>query len=396
VLYTDIHLHSLNPTNTLTSALWAAAAETVMFGPGLVSAATLQGGIRRFADRHGPFDALVFGPNIPVLSDAGGWAAAVGYVQRYAALAPPPETCHTFLEDLFRGLPHLPVRWRIACLATLDYYGTSPRQIERIESLGLHIMGAGREFAPRLAELPDWARSERHFQRKADRLSDAWADFVSAKPSRVLTSLHFIAESEFSFRSLDGRRGVVSVPGAEYALRAQGRAVLRQAAVRQQSKRMFNLYRIANRLGLPVYSRYLPLKIFNMSYVGGLIDTRYVYTARGGFGIPVRKFFEIPAAGAVLICSPPLGFPALGFGDGVHYVAAEPDALPDAIAGLEREPERAQAIADAGRRLVWAEHSLAARARQLADCLAALAAGCYLGSTWQRGRLVVEQAGVAA
>ena len=51
---------------------------------------------------------------------------------------------------------------------------------------------------------------------------------------------------------------------------------------------------------------------------------------------PVRKFFEIPAAGAAMLCTPPVGFPGLGFRDGETHVEVEPEALPDIVADLRR------------------------------------------------------------
>jgi hypothetical protein len=54
-----------------------------------------------------------------------------------------------------------------------------------------------------------------------------------------------------------------------------------------------------------------------------------------------------------------------------------------------REPERAQAIASAGRKLVLERHSLAARTGQLAQCLDAIEAGAFGGSAWKQGEFQV-------
>ena len=134
------------------------------------------------------------------------------------------------------------------------------------------------------------------------------------------------------------------------------------------------------------------LKLFNVTFFSNLIDARFVYTARGGFGIAVRKFFEIPAAGAVMICAPPLGFRQLGFQDGLHYVHSEPEHLPGILRALEADPDRSQSIARNGQRLVLARHSLHARSEQFAACLSALVQGAYLGSSWVNGEYEVRVA----
>ncbi len=391
VLYTDLHLHSLNPTNTLMAAMVASAADVTRYGPGFVSPSILNAGVARFVEQTGPYDVIFLGPNVPVVQGPESWPDSLAYMQRYAALAPSPESGLAYLRDLFAALPGLPVQRRIACLVTLDYYGTVQMQIDRLQALDLHVLAPDLAFAPRIEELPDWLTGEEHFKRKRHRLSNAWADFIDCNPQRVLSSLHFVAESEFFFRSLEGRGNMASVPGVEYLLRAKAQRELRKKGITPASKAIFNAYRLLNKLRLPVFARFVPLKVFNLTYQASLLNTKFVYTARGGFGIPVRKFLEIPAAGAVMICTPPLGFAQMGFRDGEHYIEAAPEAAADIINELARDPERAQSIADGGRNLVWRQHSLVARAAQLRQCIDAMVAGTYSGSCWDRGEFVVEE-----
>jgi hypothetical protein len=391
ILYTDIHLHSLNPTNTLLSAMVATAARVTRFGPGYVSREVLAAGIERFVDSTGPYDALFIGPNVPVLSSPAAWPASLAYTQRYAALASDPESGMKYLKDLFASLPRLVVPLRVASLVTLDYYGSAKAQIDRLNELGLHVLAPDLVFAQRIEELPAWASGEEHFQRKKERLTNAWVDFISDNPSRVLSSLHFVAESEFFFRTLEERTMVASVPGAEYLLRGQARKSLKKKGIRSASKLLFNAYRVLNKLRIPVYSKFIPLRMFNVSYQGSLLDTQFVYTARGGFGIPVRKFLEIPAAGAMMICTPPLGFAEMGFVDGEHYVEAGPEDAPDVIMQLSQDLGRAQAMAGKAQQLVWDAHSLSARGAQLRKCLESIQAGSYQRSRWQAGKFVVEE-----
>lgn len=102
--------------------------------------------------------------------------------------------------------------------------------------------------------------------------------------------------------------------------------------------------------------------------------------------MPIRKFFEIPAAGTVLVCRPFFGFSALGFEDGVNCVVCEPERIADAHQTLVYDLAAAQRIADAGRKLIFDRHSLSARSRDLADIFAAISEKRFFGSRWTGGQ----------
>ncbi len=387
ILYTDVHLHSLNPTNTLTSNLVASAVDDIHFyGPGFVSSSELASGLVSFIEQTGPYDALVLGPNVPIFAwKPSDVLAAANYARRYTALSSPTQDLVNYYEDVLASIPLAPVGLRFACLVTLDCYGCTQAHIDRIEQFDLHVIAPNSAFSTRLETQPEWVNQEAHFVRKKDRLSNAWTDFTSQKPERVLTTLHFVGDAEFSFRGLSARAGDVSIPGVEYVLRKQAVIALKTAGIQYSTKGFFVAFRLASRLGLPVFGRFTSLKLFNLLFFRDLLDTRYVYTARGAYGTPIRKFFEIPAAGALMVCSPPIGFAALGFKDGEHYVHAEPDQLPRVLKELKADPSRAQTIASAGRRLVFEKHSLRARAEQLRSCFDAILQGNYKGATWNDG-----------
>ena len=156
------------------------------------------------------------------------------------------------------------------------------------------------------------------------------------------------------------------------------------------SKWYFHMFLALNRLGVPVYGRPSGLRLYNYCFQRTLMTSRYVYTAPGGFGLPVRKFFEIPAAGPLFLCRPCTGYRELGYVDSVHYLSVEPNDLP----GLLQELTRTGAghdVAIAGRKVTATIHSLQARARQISVCLEALAKGTYRGARWHEGEFVVNE-----
>jgi hypothetical protein len=399
LLFIDAYHHYLNPTSTLLPILVATASpEVSYYGPGYSSEMELQEGIQKFVDHTGPYDGVVLGMHVPLFTsgDEGLLVRNAGNVQRYTSFGSKPHTLLPFFRDVIQNIGALPIRFRFISLLNFDYYATTSRHIDVFERLDAHLIAPGAEFAPSVSELPSWVWEEKHFIRKKGMISSSWLDYLTQRPERIISLTHFIADDEFSFRGLSERKHRVSIPGIEYLMRKKGREALKKSGLRPGTKPIFNVMRYADRLGIRVFAKYLTLKMYHAAYHGNLIDTRFAYTAREGFGIPVRKFFEIPAAGALMMCLPPHGFSALGFRNGESYVEVDPESLPDALLDLEKDPVRSQAIATAGRSLVLHQHTLSARASQFGECLKAISDNTFGGSFWRDGGFHLRDSANAA
>lgn len=398
-LYVDIDLIHLNPTATYFPQLIEAAVPNVAFyGPGFSSPDVLAKGLSSWIRETGPYEVIFIGPNSPILVsdlDDGVIHGTLAYMRDYTAHEHTDSQIIAFLKDLFAALPALDVKHRIATSLNFDYYGATSAQVQRLKDWNLTLIGPNEQFVRPLAELPDFVTQEKHYQRKKAGLSDCWFDFLHAHPERVITALHYVVPSEFSYTPIHLRRPVVAVPGVEYHLRKEANAALRRTGIRTASKWYFHLFRVMRRFGVPVYGHPWGLHLYNQCFQRTLKTSRYVYTARGGFGLPIRKFFEIPAAGALLLCSPCTGYQALGFVDGVHYHAVEPNDLPGVLQELARTGA-GHDVAVAGRKVAANNHSLQARAGQIALCLQALLKGTYRGSRWHQGEFLVEEKPCAA
>lgn len=392
-LYVDIDLVHLNPTATYFPQLIEAAIPNASFyGPGFSAPDCLAKGLESWIRETGPYEVLVIGPNSPILVDNPNDVipASLAYMRRSTAHEHTESQIVAFLKDLFAALPKIDIEHRLASSLNFDYYAATDAQVQRLQDWNLTLIGPNEQFVRPLAELPAFVKQEKHYQRKQARLSDCWFDFLHAHPERVITALHYVVPSEFSYTPIHSRQPVVAVPGVEYHLRKEANVALRRSGIRTASKWYFHLFRVMNRLGVPVYGNPWGLHLYNHLFQRTLKTSRYVYTARGGFGLPVRKFFEIPAAGALLLCSPCTGYQELGFVDGVHYHSVEPNDLP----GLLHELTRTGAghdVAIAGRKVTANNHSLQARAQQISLCLEALTNGTYRGARWHKGEFVVKE-----
>ena len=391
ILYVDVHLHYLNPTNTLMPNMMNYVGDVTFYGPGYVSDDDLTAGVERFIDKTGRYDIIVLGPNLPFLSVSDQEVHdSVGFIGKYSSLSPPKEKIYAFFSDFLKCLRDISIPHRFASLIAFDYYSSTQAQMDCLDSFKLKIIASNEHFAKRVSDLPNWAHQEKHFRANQHLLCDAWYDYLSSRPERVITALHFISEAEFSFRGLSGRGTAVSIPGVDYLKRREAVSSLRKNGIKVSGKSTYNLYRTLNKIGIHVYSNHLLLKYFNVSFFADLINSKYVYTAAEGFGLPIRKYFEIPAAGAVLLATSCNGFDRIGFKNGVNCVQVSPEDLTAAVQYLEKNPEGAQKLAIAGRQLIFENHSIVARASQVKSCILAILAGQYTGSEWVDGSFRIK------
>lgn len=399
ILYVDANGQYVNPTASLLPLLMlAVSADTRFYGPGYSSRQELEAGLRRWVDANGPFDAVVLGPLTPFFTDDGAArAAGVEFVMRYTVHPPfSAADLGRFFDDVLGALGALPVPLRIVTSLALDTYASTQAQVDRMLEAGVLLLGPNHQFVRPLAEWrQDVFGRERHYQAKLSRLSDAWLGFLTDYPERVLTATHYVGEHEFCLTALEDRPWDIAIPGVEYALRRDAIASLKSSRARVAPKGHFYAFRIASRLGFPVHRHHLTARLYNMLFQRTLFTSRMVFTASGGSGGILRKFVEIPAAGAAMVCVPCNGFEAIGFEDGRNYVEAEPRQLADVVRALRQDP-RLERIAAAGRDLMTRRHSMRARADQVAACLAAARAGSYRGATWENGEFVVAGTAVAA
>ncbi len=227
----------------------------------------------------------------------------------------------------------------------------------------------------------------------ANRANDVWADFLESDGTKVSSMHHIIGDDEFCSVPLADRPVRWSVMGATYRAREVAIAHLRTGGLDPTvtspvRKMLAGLKKLRLLRGESSWS----LDLVQRSFSQSLQNSRYSYTCGSGLEMPIRKFFEIPAAGAVLVCRPFRGAADLGFRAGENFVECEPQDILDAHRFLEQDPERAQAIADAGRRMVMEKHSVVARAAQLRLALDALVGGKGVGR-WRDGAYAIQGAG---
>ncbi len=388
IVYIDVCARTVNPTDSFIPALLRLSSDAVCYGPGYVSANEMSGGIAKFIDNHGPFDFYA----MRSLSWRM-WDHKIRYYHRYMFPNYPSDQLGAFGADVTAFLARSSVP-RIVFLTGLDPYGISEENARLITETNGYLVAWAGGFSKPMHELDlDVFTNEEFFARKKKlgRVFGLWYDIITEYAHKFINLGHFMAESEFVWTALDGRSDKVVVPGQIYVRRKAARRKLAQQGNLARSGGYKFLMSIMDHAGLRPHARPLMVSLYNQTFAQSIATTRYAYTDGCGYEIPIRKFFEVPALGSILLSTPCAGFENFGFSDGRNAMVVAPDAIGDAVEWLRASPTRAQEIADAGRQLVWDRHSLHARAEQFTRCMNSIAAGRYRGSRWCNGEFLVDE-----
>jgi hypothetical protein len=385
VAYVDVNVRYLNRTrDELLNAL-RLAAEVTCVGPGFSS-----------GDPVSQLQALISGPQqVDVVVTTPHVALANGFADRSSAHIAANyrrSFAYSFDDRLFGSLVALrsllvaATLPRALFLLEADYYNFGTFEIDSFTSVADAIFGFGPEcWAPK-ARMKHLA--EESF---ASHANDNWADYLSEHGNTVFSFHHLVGDGEFCDIPLSKRKHSWSVLGAGYTARREAIAHLRSHQVTPvvtspKRKIIGGLKRVGLLQGESNWS----LDLVQRDFFRKLCQSRYSYTCGSGLDMPIRKFFEIPAAGAVLVCRPFRGAQDLGFVSGKNYMEAEPQDLREVHRYLENNPDEAQQIASAGRELVRRLHSVSARSEQLHLSLAALMGHKGVGR-WKHGQFEIEE-----
>jgi hypothetical protein len=380
MIYADVNASFINPTRNLVPALLRQVGDVRIFGPGYTTRAQLDRGLAAFVREEGPFDFLL--TNTHILYADRSDAVPAGYEKSYALTCPREDLIA--LHDMYEALPSIRIP-RVLLMFENDFYHTSHDAVERFNRNCDYVVGLGAELYPRLSELKNLSRES-----WGSRANDNWINFVEHNRARIISMPLYVGESEFSERQLAYREEIWAVLGSHYFARLAAIDSLKAANIPVDSRTpLFLLQLVRQRLRLLRRETIFLQRVINLLFWMKLQRARYAYTCGSGLEIPVRKFFEIPAAGSLMVCTPCKGFRELGFKSGINAISSKPEDLAVLHQELERDLARAQSIADAGQRLIAERHTVGARARDLKSAFARIMAGSFGGSEWRDGQFEI-------
>ena len=386
VLYLDINQKCLNPTMNLFPSLLCEQFDNVIFyGPNYTDLKILNKGIKDFLKNSDSFDIVIIGAWIPISSKQNKTASKFlekGKLNK--------KIIKSFIEDIQTNIHNLPIKIKALLGLGLDYYAMRNEQVDFIKKNNLYVICPGLEFIKSLNEIPEYSSEEKHFRRKKNNFSDCWLDYVKNNKNKIINALHFVSSNDYFYKSLIDRKYDINIPGIDYYRRKQAKQFIKNLNFKMPNNFYFYIFRVLNKLGFPVFKNNFMINIFNNIFSLNLSESSIAYTAPGCFGMPIRKYFEIPASGALFICEPCNGFRSLGFKDGINCIFANPDELINKIDDALKISD-IDKIAKAGQELMFNNHSITERGKQIKECFLSINENSYKSSKWVDGEFIIEK-----
>ena len=386
ILLINFGYQNLNRTVMLWPLAWREVGQVTLFGPGHVPDEDWRAGLGPFLRKNGPFDVVVAAEFLVTL-------CIPEYTREHLIEAlDRVYDCPFDIPNAVDGTKRVHEEFmemdaiRVVSMLEFDCYNMYPGHKALLDRIDAHVVGWGEDFIRPRSQLTALAR-----ETFGARANDHWWDFVTGNRHRVISSAGMIAENEFDWTGLDHRRQRWAVQGARYAARREARRHLSEAGIPWSGRGLVDLISVIGRINAKALRWPLVRTMLNHLWEQGFRTSRYAFTCGSALRFPIRKYFEIPAAGAVLAAEAPNGFAELGFRDRENAVVTAPETIVETDAWLKANPADARRIADAGRELVWARHTVQARGQQYRRAIEAIAAKRFAGSRWSGGEFVVTE-----
>jgi hypothetical protein len=384
IIFIGVNQRYISATNSLLPSVLQKISQVYFYGPGFVGVEVLNEGINNYVDRLGGVDFIFITAQCIIDIDI---KRLDNYFTRYTAVLNGGRISQIFLNDV-KDFCKSNKEKVICTISEVDPHVTQQSTIDNIDEHAQYLMGWGNGFLDTKSDLEAIA-GEPYIQNKLKQgytlgLLD---QFVNDFSSRVINLGHFVNDSEFYWGDFSSRKYDVSVPGSAYRRRIQAMSAIKRVGYIKIAWNNYKyFFKIADRFRLKPYANFYLVNLYNLFFQQELSQSKACICDGGGNNYPVRKFFEIPASGALMICWPAVGLEKMGFVDGENCIFIKNvEDIIDVLKLMSKSPDDFQSIAYAGRSLVLQKHSLSARAIQLRGVLQKIQAGNYNGSIWHAG-----------
>lgn len=384
ILFVGVNQRYITKTNSLLPGVLQKISEVFFYGPGFLDSKVLDKGISSYIESIGDVDFIFVTAQCIIDID---FKRLDNYFRRYTAVLNDGCVTQKFLDDVkfYCGRNKEKV---ICSILEVDPHVTPQSTIDSLDEYAQYLFGWGNGFLNAKMDMNAVDREE-YIQKKlrTGHVLGLLDSYVNNNPSRIINLGHFVSDAEFYWGNMSSRKFDVAVPGSQYDRRLQALSALKRVKqIRIASNRYKYFFKISDRLLLNPYSNFYAVSLYNLFFQQELSRSKTCICDGGGINYPVRKFFEIPASGALLTCWPALGLDSLGFVNGENCIFIEDtDGLIRVVNLLLGDQEYLQSMAIEGRTLVMKKHSLSARAEQLRDALFRIECGNYNGSIWDAG-----------
>lgn len=364
---------------------WRLAGDVVFFGPGHVSEESWEAGVKKFISSNGPFDVIVSAELLisslnTEISHTLEKAVAETYDFNFdvkKALA----ACQKNYEEFVDAKSI-----KVVSMLEFDSYNMHHSHKARLDETDIFVVGWGEEFIKPRAEIEDL--NEEVF---GPSVNDRWYDFVNDNRARIISSPAMVSETEFYWDRIEKRSSAWMVQGARYYKRVLLRENLKKHGIPCKGEALANWISFLNRVDPKLLTKPLVRNLFNFFWQERFRRSKFAYTCGSSLGFPIRKYFEIPASGALLLADKCNGFSALGFRDKENSLIIDVTYISEVGEWLQNNTELIQKIAKSGQELVWNKHTISARAKQYKKAINAIYSKQFFGSKWVNGNFQLNK-----
>lgn len=174
----------------------------------------------------------------------------------------------------------------------------------------------------------------------------------------------------------------ISIPGVEYHSRKIALKKLEQSNYNfKVGKDSSGIRRKLTSKAMQITKSKRLLRYYQDSYSKSIKNSKVCFTCGSALMYTIRKFYEIPAKGCVLLCEPLEPLIYLGFEDGKNCIYTDLDNIEEVLKNIiAGDMEVYQDIADNGRELMLLKHTIKKRSEQLYQVMKSISNNTFNGS----------------
>lgn len=367
ILYLDLNIRYHNPTRSLLPNLLKNVFTNVdIYGPGYSSQEDLESGVGEFCSKNGPYDFVISNEMIlfALFSKYYKLESKKDFIKMYHLRFSPNLLEKKIIVDMYNFLTQTEYK-KILILLQLDFYNVSKEHIALMQTLkNAYFFTFGKDVISEKSTLINIEKES--FYKK---INNNWYNFVNNNSNKIASFVHFIDTEDCDFTPIYNRKYTINIPGVNYWYRKEVIKNLDKKYL-TPSKFHMKIYSLLAKLKLNLFKYLFANDLYNYLFRRSLAQSKIAVTCGSALKWPLRKFFEIPAEGCLLICHSFFNQEHLGFIDKSNCIVMnKPDEINNMLKCLLTNMENSENIAKKGQEMIMKNHSLIARIQQMKNVI---------------------------
>lgn len=135
---------------------------------------------------------------------------------------------------------------------------------------------------------------------------------------------------------------------------------------------------------------YMNIWLRKRNYNFAIERSRLSFACGSGLRYPVRKFFQIPSLGSLLLAYPCVGFGDYGFENGINCIEVSPETAANEAQRILQKPSKLEKMIQESMNLILRRHTTAARISQIIECIKRVYSGKIINAQFFQGNFEIS------